>query len=199
MEIPPGELGVGPADQFGRIFDAALEYEQKNSELQADIDYVRDRLVSRNDPDRHTITIRKLIDEATNSGDFFPASELKRRKEQIHEINRHFAEHVEFTDKIIADCKQEVCSRVKRLRFIVDKLPKTADGVSVVPYKDNVWCEHEGVIVQSKDILWAELHWMTKSNEKRWWARFPADGFYKVVELCYSTQEAVEAAKGSES
>ncbi len=92
------------------------------------------------------------------------------------------------------DCRV-LADEVKRLRAIVDKLAKTADDVSVVPNVDNVWCEHEGTIVQSKRILYAELHWLTGSGEKRWWAEFPG-GFYRVVDLCSSTREAAEAAKG---
>uniref|UniRef100_A0A6H1ZYX8 Uncharacterized protein n=1 Tax=viral metagenome TaxID=1070528 RepID=A0A6H1ZYX8_9ZZZZ len=34
---------------------------------------------------------------------------------------------------------ERIVAEVERLQAIVDKLPKTADGVSVVPGKDEVW------------------------------------------------------------
>ena len=86
--------------------ECATKQDSELTRLQGDIEYVRDRLISRDDVDRDTIGIRDLIDEATNKGDFFPSSELKRRKEQIHEINRHFGDFQEFNAEVIADVKR---------------------------------------------------------------------------------------------
>lgn len=55
--------------------------------LRADAEYVRNRLTSRDDDDRDTISLRDLIDKATNNGNFFPAYELRRRKDRIKDIN----------------------------------------------------------------------------------------------------------------
>ncbi len=78
------------AGTINACLTSADKYRAEIERLQADIGYVRDRLISRDDPDCDTITIRDLIDEATNKGDFFPSHELNRRKDQIHEINGHF-------------------------------------------------------------------------------------------------------------
>lgn len=89
-----------------------LELLAEIEQLQGDIEYARERLTSHDDPDRDTITIRDLIDEATNRGDFFPSDELKRRKKQIAEINRHFQKCQEFSEELIAT--------VKRLQAVMD-------------------------------------------------------------------------------
>ena len=76
--------------------------------LQADIQYALDRLSTKADQGPG---LRVLIDEATGNGDYFPSYELNRRKEQIHEINSHFAKFQEFNAEVVAE--------VKRLEHIV--------------------------------------------------------------------------------
>lgn len=71
---------------------------------------------------------------------------------------------------------------------IVDKLPKTKDGVSVVPGEDVVW--HPEV----KSNVSNELQAMAIDIDggAAWW-RTPKDR--RFVSDCYSTREAAEAAR----
>ncbi len=87
--------------------------------LEADIQYALDRLSCEADQGPG---LRVLIDEATNHGDYFPSSELKRRLNQIHEINRHFGSFQDFVGEIIEDTKRlfdkvgEQAAEIKGLR-----------------------------------------------------------------------------------
>jgi len=64
---------------------------------------------------------------------------------------------------------------IERLRAVVDKLPRTADGVPVVPGLDTVW------------ITWSEEAKQTLCT----WRLMHLRGH-----RCYSTREAAEAAGG---
>ena len=79
--------------------DAIVEVKRLREEIQ----YALDRLSVRADQEPG---LRVLIDEATNYGDYFPSSELRRRKDQIHEINHHFGEFQKFTETVIEDAKR---------------------------------------------------------------------------------------------
>lgn len=86
------------------------------------------------------------------------------------------------------------------LRAIIDKLPKTADGVPRIPRSDHP---------SEPDAVWAWIKWPNK-NEHRlceglvlnaqddgeqvefWGGRFAYE--YRRVDQCYSTREAAEAA-----
>ncbi len=96
----------------GRVIWLIAEVER----LLADIQYALDRLSVKKDQGPG---LRVLIDEATGVGDYFPASELKRRKDQIHEINRNFAVHLEFSKGLV--------SEIDLLRA---KLSRAAEGES---------------------------------------------------------------------
>ena len=69
----------------------------------------------------------------------------------------------------------EILDENERLRAIADKLPQTADGVSVVPGLDTVW------------ITWSEEAKQTPCT----WRLMHLRGH-----RCYSTREAAEAAGG---
>ncbi len=79
------------------------EQKAEVEQLREDIQYALDRLSTEADQGPG---LRVLIDDATNHGDYFPSYELKRRKEQIHEINRHVANFLEFNAEIIAEVKR---------------------------------------------------------------------------------------------
>jgi hypothetical protein len=71
-----------------------------------------------------------------------------------------------------------------RLRAIVERLPKTADGVPVVPGEDEVFdpIRHKEVLVESQDSYYAEHYYVTSDR----------------VAMYYSTREAAEAAMEGE-
>ena len=81
-------------DRVAKAQELVAEIER----LRADIEYVRDRLTSRDDSDQDIITIRGLIDEATNSGDFFPAYELRRQREEREQHSQTVANVQEVID-----------------------------------------------------------------------------------------------------
>lgn len=98
-------------------FEAGVRSQQAEIDrLREEIQYALDRLSVKADQGPG---LRVLIDEATNVGDYFPAYELKRRLDQIHEINHHFGEFQDFTETVIRDAKQ-LKTEVEQLRIIVD-------------------------------------------------------------------------------
>lgn len=90
-------------------------------------------------------------------------------------------------DEIVAGYEIEI----QRLRAIVDKLPTTADGVTVVPGIDYVWIVRNGealrglVLTCFHDDWYADLRWQTENGG---WCGAPS------VSECYSTREAAEKA-----
>lgn len=79
---------------------------------------------------------------------------------------------------------------VRRLRAIVDKLPKTADGVTVVP-GDVVWmlAMHGGVEGQPAELAVWETEVIDQDTDSR------EQTVCHSIAGCYSTSEAAEAAK----
>ena len=71
---------------------------------------------------------------------------------------------------------RKALDELERLRAIVDKLPKTADGVPVVPGLDNVWVKNGPNVRPSESMTTWRLLQVRRS-------------------YCYSTREAAEAAK----
>lgn len=71
-----------------------------------------------------------------------------------------------------------------RLRAIVDKLPKTADGVPVVPGM-KVYCQDPTGYIQGYDV--GANSAMTDSS-------IPSPGYLQYNWFCYSTHEACEEA-----
>ena len=59
---------------------------------------------------------------------------------------------------------------------------KTADGVPVIPGTQKVYFQGE----ESIRIAFAAYHWLTGSDEKRWWAEFRG-GKFRLVEICFSS------------
>ena len=86
-------------------------------------------------------------------------------------------------------CLRESADEIERLRAIVDKLPKTADGVPVVPgmtlYSSQNIC---GAFRKPEIVVSLEVYANHETSE---WM----DGHLE-VELLYSTREAAEAAGG---
>jgi hypothetical protein len=76
------------------------------------------------------------------------------------------------------------------LRAIVDRLPKTADGVLVVPTVDCVFDINGDATMQ---FVYAAFSWLTGHDKKEWCAKY-SSGQYRLVSRCYSTREAAEAA-----
>lgn len=79
-------------------------------------------------------------------------------------------------------------AEIERLRAIVDELPKTADGVPVVPGEDVVW--HPTVRSDNGRLMPMAID----LNEGAAWYRVPDDR--KFVCDCYSTREAAEVKGG---
>lgn len=46
----------------------------------------KELLCSRSDPDFETVTLLALVTEATNAGDYFPAAEIRRLKNEIQSL-----------------------------------------------------------------------------------------------------------------
>jgi len=105
-------------------------------------------------------------------------AEIKRLRAELVEIEECFDE----ANKYIVDYMAEI----DRLQVIVDKLPKTADGVPVVPGKDIVW--HPDV----RHIRGAPMPLDIDANGEAAWWRTPDERYS--VEDCYSTQEAAKAS-----
>lgn len=87
-------------------------------------------------------------------------------------------------------------AEIKRLRAVVGKLPKTADGVPVVPGVDRVFwmgChpENAGVPLEVADDGYVRF----RGNKFQGFV----DGALVMVGDCYSTREAAEAAGRRES
>ena len=80
-------------------------------------------------------------------------------------------------------------AELRQLRAIVDKLPVTADGVSVVPGEDTVWR-------WSSILGWVECQIETSEPEDGGWEYVLCTSLIGGgVDSCYSTREAAEAAK----
>jgi len=76
-----------------------------------------------------------------------------------------------------------------RLRAVVEKLPKTADGVPLTPGME-LWHSGTGGFPKG-DYAWA----FSKGQSGEWFVDF---AFATVMlSKCYSTREAAEAAKGA--
>jgi hypothetical protein len=91
---------------------------------------------------------------------------------------------------------QECEAEVKRLQAIVDKLPKTADGVPVVPGMNCYFRSHpHGTTHKDAGVVCVTLSYdgdnyeafLRDGNGDEWWAILP--------EEVYSTREAAQAAK----
>jgi hypothetical protein len=80
-------------------------------------------------------------------------------------------------------------AQVERLRAIVDKLPKTADGVPVVPMME-VWFWNDADYIDS-----AHAYTFSQQRHKVPISILTEWGWVRVAH-CYSTREAVEAAGG---
>ena len=91
-------------------------------------------------------------------------------------------------DRYVCGCCQAM--EIKRLRGIVDKLPKTADGVSVVPGM-TVYHSHPVGGTIYEDVVHDLEPCSTTSEDSIW-----MDGCID-AERCYSTREAAEA-KGTD-
>ena len=78
----------------------------------------------------------------------------------------------------------EAADELERLSAIVEKLPKTADGVPVVPGVDNVWQWHS-------DWGWTECAVELGGCVDE----HLADAYGGSIKYCYSTREAALAAK----
>jgi hypothetical protein len=90
----------------------------------------------------------------------------------------------------IADLLDAYAAEVKRLEGIVGRLPKTVDGVTVVPFYDDVWIVLGGQ-VECCRVSGCETNrgWVAKL-----W-RWDEDRTVLVCD-CYSTRADAEAAKG---
>ena len=81
------------------------------------------------------------------------------------------------------DCRAVLHKEIERLQAIVDRLPKTADGVPVVPYVSVVWANpmYFGHVIP-KHVNDDGAIWLCGNGGPP-------------VSQCYSTPEAAEAAR----
>lgn len=77
----------------------------------------------------------------------------------------------------------QAADRIEELETIVGGLPKTADGVPVVPSEDYVYSQWE---------LEAGLHFLERREDGKFGTWF--NGQWRFVEDCYSTRSAAEQA-----
>lgn len=82
-------------------------------------------------------------------------------------------------DEIIIALQHEL----DKLQTIVDKLPKTADGVILVTHDEDVWIKCCGQVKTAVEIEWID----------KWWAWMGCGCGHPVCDM-YSTREAFEAA-----
>ncbi len=75
-----------------------------------------------------------------------------------------------------------------QLQATVDRLPKTKNGVPVVPYEDVVWWQDGEEMKQFN--CWNGPHWVYHGKEGR---RVWHEKECRRVDQCYSTREAAEA------
>jgi hypothetical protein len=85
---------------------------------------------------------------------------------------------------------QAILDELKKLKEIVGKLPKTKDGVPVVPMVDSAWiCDPQtGCIAEARYWDYDRDHWGVQEKFDH------RVGFWNVSE-CYSTHEAAERGK----
>jgi hypothetical protein len=80
----------------------------------------------------------------------------------------------------------EAADEIARLTAIVDKLPTTADGVSVVPGMNVYFQWHSGEIVRHPVAF-------IRIDKDDTWLYFER-ALYRSTGVCYSTREAADAA-----
>ena len=87
------------------------------------------------------------------------------------------------------ECMAEAADEIERLRAIVERLPKTADKMPMVPSLDVVWWSHPVInpTVHARRILWSDRYgrWILQGCPEF----KPSDG--------YSTKEAAEKARAT--
>ena len=90
---------------------------------------------------------------------------------------------------MLAPIRRRIREEILRLRAIIEKLPNTADGVSVVPGVDYVWAwwPREG--------RWVAIGIVGTTAQ----APHACGSWCRSVSACDSTREAAEAARGKEN
>lgn len=91
---------------------------------------------------------------------------------------------------------ESIAIRLARLIAIVDKLPKTKDGVPVVPNVDSVWCVFEGQVLKlnawvddgrvSQYADWDNIGYVQTEKSDKYVNFDPSE--------CYSTKEVAAYA-----
>ncbi len=128
---------------------------------------------------------------------------MKKERNHLDYARRRAARLAGDGDHVGSQSIYAVCDEAERLQAIVDKLPKTADGVPVVLLM-NLWCRKQ----YAQCIQWVGIGVIgMETNEE------DADGgeyceratlavrdgrgheWYVESDVCYSTREAAEAAK----
>jgi hypothetical protein len=90
---------------------------------------------------------------------------------------------------ISANDMRDIQRNIERLQAIVDKLPKTADGVAIIPTMQQVYGGEQRVT--KRRVYYSMLdHWMTLPTCED--ATKDEQTFPVPVSECYSTREAAE-------
>jgi hypothetical protein len=92
-------------------------------------------------------------------------------------------------DGICCECCK-LPTEIERLLAIVAKLPKTADGVPVVPGMRVWWVCNRAIWAGTVDGVTCDQVWLIPDEGEHWGTWSPSD--------CYSTREAAEKAAGEE-
>jgi hypothetical protein len=93
-----------------------------------------------------------------------------------------------FADSILLSCEDAYAfvDAVDAVLDLVERLPKTADGVYVLIGYDSVWLDDRSVWLGPGEIEdWDDNEWLVYI-------------FDKTISECYSTREAAEAARASD-
>lgn len=90
-------------------------------------------------------------------------------------------------------------SELARLKAIVDKLPKTADGLVVIPGRDQVFSpKGQGMEYElwwGPDSFDDERHGQWLAMDENYRSIGGCSTYFPLASDCYSTREAAEAAK----
>jgi hypothetical protein len=107
-------------------------------------------------------------------------------------VSLHVPDEMDPLEPDVRFCPSCAIDEIERLRAIVDRLPRTADGVPVVPTRDQVYGGEKRTI--NRRAFFSCLHnWNTLPACEN--ATAEEQAFPVPVSKCYSTHEAAERAR----
>ena len=107
---------------------------------------------------------------------------------QARNMRIRVLEQLQTANVTMRDQNKRLNDEIARLQAIVERLPKTRDGVPVVPGSSRVWrINKHGESEESVNWIGWGATFMSDSNDSPYWPTWSPD-------KCYSTREAAEAA-----